>query len=697
MKIVYKTLLPVSVLLLFALLAVSFIGYSNISREITTTMKVTTDRTLEDLAFEMRTLEKIKGSMEESYSKNILRITRSIGLTIKNNPLFYNSSALLKLAEKVGVDEIHLIDNQGVIVASSVSDALGFDFNKGDSSKIFLPLLKNPDSEVIQEPMRRDIDSALFQYAGVSLGTDSGFVQVGVLPQELQALEDTSNLQNIIDNFHYKEGGYSYVLDPVKKVCTHHVNHKLIGYDMTTLDFARKIFEIASGSFTYIWQDQEIYTSFRTTEIGIIVAAVPTSSYLNSLIHIKRALIITSFLSLLIMIIVIGQIIRLTIKPLHRINESLIEIATGKADLTKRIEIQSKDEIGDVAMNFNVFMGKQQELISDIQAVVGHTETIKDKLLGNTGNTASSIHEINDTIRNVENKLSQMNEKLNDNASAMVQITSNTESFDNVITTQASMVEESTAAITEMIASLDNVGRITKTKQESTYALKKTAEESKEQIGETSSNFMAVVNKVSNIQEMTNTINAIASQTNLLSMNAAIEAAHAGEAGKGFAVVAEEIRKLAETASTSSSSISKLIAEITEGITHTSENMTASLKNFDLIAGEVESTVDAFREIESSVSELTIGGQQIMQSTEEINNITVNVKTGSSDINSGIEASNKSLQIIKDNSTEVADGVGQIFHEASGITNAMEVLTGIGNELRDITAALSEKFSQFIV
>ena len=339
---------------------------------------------------------------------------------------------------------------------------------------------------------------------------------------------------------------------------------------------------------------------------------------------------------------------------------------------------------------------KQQELISGIQSVVFRTDQIKDKMLVSTGDTAVSIEEINETILNVESRLNQMNEKINDNASAMVQITSNTQSFDNIITTQASMVEESTAAITEMIASLNSVGNITKAKKQSTNTLRDIAEEGKKQIDYTSSNFSAVADKVTSIQDMADTINNIASQTNLLSMNAAIEAAHAGDAGKGFAVVAEEIRKLAETAAVSSGTISKLISEITNGIKNTSENLSSTLSTFDSILKEVESTVNAFMEIESSVSELTIGGQQIMTSTEEINNVTVEVRTGSSEIHRGIESSNNALLVIKDNSDEVSAGVGQIFNKASAVTEAMNTMKVMSEELNMITSDLSDKFNQFI-
>jgi len=696
MKIIYKLLIPVSFMMLLAVTAVSFIGYSNIAKEIDTVMKITTQRTLEDIAFEQKTVGEITKTLKKSLNQNFLRIARSIAVTISSDPRFLEPLELQRLAESVGVDEIHIANTDGILYTGNMPGFFGFDYNSGEQAKPFLKLLKDPEYELAQEPQMRDADNVLFQYIGVSLGRGTGFVQIGVKPEELQNLLEKSNLQNIIENIHYKEGGFAFIIDPESKTCTHHSDEKLVGQDMSSLDFIKRVLELQNGNFTYILEDEELYASFLTTEAGIIVTSVPTSSYYEALTPILTALILTSGISLILLLTITALLIRKILTPLHKVNTSLLNIATGNANLTRRIELRSKDEIGKVAENFNNFIEKLQELIAGIQDVVVQTGIIKDNILDNTETTAVSITGINNSISDVESRLNIMNDKINDNAAAMFQITSNTESFDNIISNQAAMVEESTASITEMIASINNVGGITKLKQKSTTALRDIAEEGKKQIRDTSQNFESVANKVSSIQEMANTINNIASQTNLLSMNAAIEAAHAGESGKGFAVVAEEIRKLAETAGSSAEAISRLIAEITNGIENTSLNMSSTLVTFDAITREVESTVNAFVEIESSVSELTIGGQQIMTSTEEINNVTTEVRSGSSEIHGGIESSNKALLVIKDNASDVSARLDQIFSKASDVTAAMGKLQLITTELDKITTDLSEKFSQFI-
>lgn len=695
MKIIYKILIPVAILMALALSVVSFIGYTNISKEIDNVMHLTTEQTLEDIIVEHDIFKNINDNITEALNENYIRLSKSLAIRIAENPTLINTDKLIAITKYLNIDEIHIINSDGILYAGSVPEFYNFDFSTTDQTKPFLDILKNSDIELAQKAQPRGEDGKLFQYIAVSIPGRNEILQIGISPDKLQVLADSTNMQRIIESFHYQEGGYAYVLDPITKLCTEHINTKLIGYDMTTLDFALKIFEMKEGSFSYIWKENLIYTTFKTTPSGIVVAAIPESTYTASLGPIKIALLTASLISLIILVIFTIILLRKIIRPLRLLNKSLIDISQGNADLTKRINVKSHDEIGDVARNFNVFISKLQVLISDIQKAVSDTTFIKDNVVVNTNQNSESIIEITNSIEIMGNGITEVQTMVKDSATTMDKITRNTKTFDELITSQSAMVEESTAAITEMIASLDNVGRITTDKKQATLTLNKIAGDGKIVIQETSKDFSIVASKIQNIKEMADTINDIAARTDLLSMNAAIEAVHAGDAGKGFSVVAEEIRKLAVTSASASEGITAHVNQIIDGMSATTESMGIAVKTFDSISNEVISTVNAFDEIQNSVSELSIGDQQIMKSTDDINNITSKVHRGSKDITDGISTINTIFVDIKSSTLNAGSSIQSVNIMTSDVMDSTNKLKEISNELDKITISLSNGFDQF--
>jgi len=384
--------------------------------------------------------------------------------------------------------------------------------------------------------------------------------------------------------------------------------------------------------------------------------------------------ILFSVIFIMIQIVILLAANRSMITPIIGIGSELKKLSESDADLRVYIKTKSKDEIGVVAESFNQFVERLRTLMMEVKKVIESTDLIKQNVVASADQSSSAVEEINANLGSIKHLIDTLDNNINDTVTAIEEVTRSINSVDDQIINQSAMVEESTAAITEMIASLGNVNQVAQNKRKTTEALSAVSNEGKIKIEETAATFKSVVDYINRIQEMASAINGIAAQTNLLSMNAAIEAAHAGDSGKGFAVVAEEIRKLADSAGEASSSITKIIHDITSSVLKTEENVVATTKAFDRISEEVLDTVNAFTEIEHSVSELNAGGNQILESTNHINDVTISIRSGSSDIKSGTSVIQGSALQIRDISLKVPTGMAESTAGAKEIVQSMQQL-----------------------
>ncbi|MCD1655870.1 methyl-accepting chemotaxis protein [Treponema zuelzerae] len=412
---------------------------------------------------------------------------------------------------------------------------------------------------------------------------------------------------------------------------------------------------------------------------------------------IRRNSLISSALVALILgiagFIVAARIARRISIRIQRLEASTRLISSG--DLTRKIEIPGADEIRELGSLMEEMRRSITASMNAIQETATKAMRSKTKLEEAVGNSTQALSRLDDESNRVENVSISLNENVERANTAMGEIVRDLEAVSGMIHSQAAMVEESTASITQMASSIVSLSSIMEKNKDGSEKLVEIAGVGEQRLLETGEIISRINESVTTIQDMANLISGIATQTNLLAMNAAIEAAHAGDFGKGFSVVADEIRTLAEASAENSKIISKNLADVIGNITDADAASRNSSESFQEVQKEIRKVSNSFDEVLNGLRELKQGGTQIMEAMVELNSYTTTITDNTEAINRQTALVSGAIQAVQGSSEEVAAASGTIGNEVVYIRNTFVEVGSHAKAVGAISENLNEHVSHF--
>ena len=577
---------------------------------------------LADVRAKLAANEETVAQLTDNLSQDNLAKTRaSADMPAADPSIDGNMDKLNQIKDRLMVNELHIIDENGIIISSTIDAYIGFDMKSGEQSNAFMVIVDDPSIEIVQEPQVNVAEGIVMQYIGVARTDDKGLVQVGVRPEVLENTLAGTEISVVLRDIDFGENGYVYAIDAASGLILAHENANLIGTPASDAGFPSNL----TGKGKATIDGTRGYYVAEDYNGQIIGTFMPSSEYYAG----RRSQTVVVSLSMLIifgaLLLMINRMVDdKIVQGINRISTSMHKIADGNFNITVNEQgnpefIMLSDSINKMVTGIQQNLHENENLVTqqkqdmernqlmiqnvknacrDLNAVSGETLENAESIFNGTGEQERAVEDLKQTMN-------QLTEELNNSVNATVTVTASTgTTSDKILQTQSRMqlLKDSMQKISDMSMEIEKI------------------------IGE---------------------INSIAQQTNMLSLNASIEAARAGDMGKGFAVVATQVGELAARSAQAARETNDLIMNSINAVEDGRAITDQTVEAFGIVVENIEQT-------DHDIAEIT---NMVRQNVDIVSHAVSQIERISSVVESNVQISQNTRQV----SANMADITGKLL------------------------------------